>query len=138
MSIPEIPVKVTVKTTIHQSGSKETIELVVFGRYYKKEQASFLQYVEETEEGSIRTIVKMAADEALILRSGAIKMRMPFRLHKKMFGSYEMPFGRFETTATAKSIELGQGFFNILYDFSMQGNPAGTYHLEITFQEEIK
>ncbi|MDQ0200906.1 YwiB family protein [Neobacillus ginsengisoli] len=135
MSIPEIPVKIKVKTTIDQ---QDSFELTVFGRYYKKNNAAFLQYEEVTEEGSVRTIVKTAADEALILRSGAVKMRLPFRLHKKMKGSYEMPFGRFETTTTAKKIEHSDGSIDILYDFALQGSQAGTYHLEITFQEDKK
>lgn len=136
MSTPELSVKIKVKTTIHQHGSKESFELTVFGRYYKKEKASFLQYEEIMEEGTVRTIVKIAEGEALILRSGAVNMRLPFRLHKKMRGSYEMPFGRFETTTSASRIEWTEDSVDILYDFTLQGSPAGTYHLEITFQED--
>ncbi|WHY77493.1 DUF1934 domain-containing protein [Neobacillus sp. WH10] len=135
MANHEIPVKIKVKTTIDE---QETFELTVFGRYYQKEAASFLQYEEVLEEGSVRTIVKVAEDEALILRGGAVKMRLPFRLHKKMRGSYEMPFGTFETLTMAKKIEHSDGLIDILYDFTMQGSPGGTYHLEITFQEEQK
>lgn len=135
MSIPEIPVRIKVKTTIDQ---QDTFELTVFGRYYKKENAAFLQYEEVMEEGSVRTTVKVAAEEALILRNGAVKMRLPFTLHKKMKGSYEMPFGRFETTTTAKRIEHTEGSIDILYDFAMQGSQENTYHLEITFQEDMK
>jgi uncharacterized beta-barrel protein YwiB (DUF1934 family) len=47
-----------------------------------------------------------------------------------------MPFGTFETMTRAKRIERSAGLIDILYDFSMQGSPAGTYHLEITFQED--
>ncbi|MFZ7946499.1 DUF1934 domain-containing protein [Neobacillus sp. 19] len=131
----EIPVKIKVKTTIDE---EETFELMVFGRYYQKDQASFLQYEEAHEEGTVRTIVKVAQDEALILRGGAVKMRLPFQLHKKMRGSYEMPFGTFETLTMAKRIEHSEGLIDILYDFTMQGSPAGTYHLEISFQEDKK
>jgi len=131
----EIPVKIKVKTTIDE---QETFELTVFGRYYQKDQASFLQYEEVLEEGTVRTIVKVAKDEALILRGGAVKMRLPFRLHKKLRGSYEVPFGTFETLTMAKRIKHTDGLIDILYDFTMQGSPTGTYHLEITFQEDQK
>jgi uncharacterized beta-barrel protein YwiB (DUF1934 family) len=57
-------------------------------------------------------------------------------LHKKLRGSYEMPFGTFETMTLAKRIEHSDGLIDILYDFTMQGSHAGTYHLEITFQED--
>nr|WP_246869638.1 DUF1934 domain-containing protein [Priestia megaterium] len=136
MSSTEIPMKINVKTTIHQHGGKEVYELAVFGRYLQKDGASFLKYEEMQEEGNVRTIVKVAGDEALILRGGAVKMRLPFRLHKKLRGSYEMPFGTFETLTLAKRIEHSDGLIDILYDFTMQGSHAGTYHLEITFQED--
>jgi uncharacterized beta-barrel protein YwiB (DUF1934 family) len=135
LSNAEIPVKIIVKTTIDQ---QETFELTVFGRYYKKENASFLRYEEVLEEGIVRTIVKVAAEEALILRGGAVKMRLPFRLHEQLRGSYEMPFGVFETTTLARKIEHTEGHIDILYDFAMPGSGGGTYHLEITFQEEMK
>ncbi|MBS4212552.1 DUF1934 domain-containing protein [Neobacillus rhizophilus] len=135
----EIPVKVNVKTTIDE---QETFELVVFGRYFQKEQASYLQYEEVLEEGNVRTIVKVAADEALILRSGTLKMRLPFQLNRKLRGSYELTFGTFETTTSTRkldySYENGSGQISILYDFAIQESPAGTYHLEISFQEEQK
>jgi uncharacterized beta-barrel protein YwiB (DUF1934 family) len=136
LSTIEIPMKINVKTTIHQQGGKEVHELAVFGRYLEKDGASFLKYEEVQDEGNIRTIVKVAGDEALILRGGAVKMRLPFRLHKKQQGSYEMPFGTFETITLAKRIAHSEGLIDILYDFSMQGSHAGTYHLEITFQED--
>jgi uncharacterized beta-barrel protein YwiB (DUF1934 family) len=129
----EIPMKIKVKTTIDE---QETFELTVFGRYYQKENASYLQYEEVLEEGTVRTIVKMAPDSALILRGGAVKMRLPFQLNVKQRGSYELPFGVFETMTLAKRIVHSEGLIDILYDFSMQGSPGGTYHLEITFQED--
>ncbi|WP_238579074.1 DUF1934 domain-containing protein [Neobacillus niacini] len=137
MSVPEVPVKINVKTTIDL---QETFELMVFGTYLEKGNSAYLRYEEAMEEGSVRTIVKMAANNALILRGGAIKMRLPFELNRKLNGSYEMPFGQFATVTKAKRIdysyENGKGHFGVLYDFSMEGAPISTYQLEIAFQEE--
>ncbi|MGG3469435.1 DUF1934 domain-containing protein [Neobacillus pocheonensis] len=135
MDNTEIPVKIKVKTTIDR---QESFELITFGRYFQKGEASFLKYEEVQEEGTVRTIVKLAGNEALILRGGAVKMRLPFELNRVLRGSYEMPFGVFETMTLAKRIEHTEGRIDILYDFTLQGEPAGTYHLEITFQEERK
>lgn len=135
MDNTEIPVKIKVKTTIDQ---QESMELQVLGRYLEKGAASFLKYEEVQEEGTVRTIVKVSANEALILRGGAVKMRLPFEVNRVLRGSYEMPFGVFETLTLAKRIEHTEGRMEILYDFAMQGEHAGTYHLEITFQEERK
>lgn len=133
--------KINVKTTIDQ---QETFELMVFGTYFEKGNAAYLRYEEAMEEGSVRTIVKMAAKDALILRGGAVKMRLPFELNRKLNGSYEMPFGQFKTVTKAKRLdysyekEKGKGHFDVLYDFSMEGSPTSTYQLEIAFQEEKK
>ncbi len=139
MSVPEIPVKINVKTTIDQ---EETFELMVFGTYFEKGNAAYLRYEEAMEEGTVRTIVKMAENDALILRGGAVKMRLPFELNRKLNGSYEMPFGQFATETMAKRIqysyENGRGSFHVVYDFSMEGAPGNTYQLEIAFQEEKK
>ncbi|MFB3163648.1 DUF1934 domain-containing protein [Neobacillus sp. 179-J 1A1 HS] len=139
MSIPEVPVKINVKTTIDHD---ETFELMVFGTYFEKGNSAYLRYEEAVEEGSVRTIVKMTHNDALILRGGAIKMRLPFELNRKLNGSYEMPFGQFATVTKAKRIdysyENGKGHFGVVYDFSMEGAPTSTYQLEIAFQEEKK
>jgi uncharacterized beta-barrel protein YwiB (DUF1934 family) len=140
----QTPVKILVKTDIRTGGSKETFELTAFGRYYKKNGSRFLQYDEENEAGTVKTIVKMAEGEALILRSGAVKMRLPFRMNKKMRGSYEMPFGTMEMLTLTKGLSQsfddssGTGSFDLLYEMKMQGSQAGTYHLAITFEEEGK
>jgi uncharacterized beta-barrel protein YwiB (DUF1934 family) len=135
----EIPVKIKVKTTIDR---EETFELLVFGRFFRKENAYFLQYDEVMEEGTVKTIVKLTKEEVLILRSGAIKMRLPFQLNRKLNGNYQLPFGVFQTTTLAReldfSYEKNQGHLHIVYDFEMQDEPAGTYQLEISFQEEHK
>lgn len=134
-------VNINVKTTIFQDGQEEIIEGTAQGDFIQKAQSAYLQYDEISDQGSIRTILKIAEDEALILRSGAVKMKLPFKLNQKMSGNYEVPFGKFETTTVAKNIDLcydnNKGKIDLRYDFSMQGAPSvGTYHLEITFQEE--
>jgi uncharacterized beta-barrel protein YwiB (DUF1934 family) len=140
----QTPVKIKVKTDIRSGGSKETFELTAFGRYYKKNGSRFLQYEEENEAGTVKTIVKMADGEGLILRSGAVKMRLPFRMNKKMRGSYEMPFGTMEMLTLTKGLSQsfddgsGTGSFDLLYEMKMQGSQANTYHLVITFEEEGK
>ncbi|XJZ27179.1 DUF1934 domain-containing protein [Bacillota bacterium Lsc_1132] len=144
MSIPEILVKMNVKTTISQQNSSETFDAAAVGRFYHKGETFYLKYEEMTEEGSIRTIVKATKEEALILRNGAVTMRLPFTLDSKKSGYYEVPFGKFATSTFTKKIEhqyqteSGTGYIQLVYDFSVQGTDAGTYELHITFQEEEK
>ncbi|SFB03434.1 DUF1934 domain-containing protein [Bacillus sp. cl95] len=140
-----ISVKIHVKTAIHHEGNEEVYELTTMGRYDKRDEALFLRYEEIAEEGTIKTIVKISKGEALILRSGAVKMRMPFRIGEACIGSYETPYGTLSTLALANKIDHMDmtdtnrgGHVEIKYDLSIQGETAGTYHLQLTFKEEAK
>jgi len=140
----QIPVKVTVTTAIYSGMEKETFELTTFGRYYKKADSSYLQYEETMEEGEVRTTVKITGNEVLILRNGAIGMRLHFLLDKKTPGNYKTPYGVLETSALAKRIDANhneqsqEGHVDLLYDMQIQGSEAGTYHLTIKYKEEGK
>ncbi|MGG0718961.1 DUF1934 domain-containing protein [Robertmurraya massiliosenegalensis] len=134
------PVKINVNTTIWDNGAKETFELTTFGRYYEKSGSAFLQYEEVMEEGTVKSIVKISKDETLILRSGAINMRLVFEANKKHPGRYETPFGTLgittRTTSLAHRLFEQAGTLTISYDLHMQGSLAGKYQLEIKFEEE--
>lgn len=139
----QLPVKIKVKTDIRNGKEKETYELTTFGRYYKKGNTFYLQYEEVMEEqGTIKTIVKMSDADSLILRSGGIKMRLPFLMNKSLRGSYETPYGVLEMVTLTKRLEhfyneeKGYGSFDILYELNMQGSKAGTYHMTIIFEED--
>lgn len=138
----QIPVKIKVKTTIWNDVDKDTFELQTFGQYYEKNDSIFLQYEEVMEEGKIKSIVKVSSTEALILRSGAINMRMVFQTEKKLQGRYETSLGSMPMTTLTKKLDYffeetaKKGIMTILYDLEMQGSLAGTYQLEISFEEE--
>lgn len=140
----QIPVKINVKTVVQQDNEQQAYELTVFGRYQKTESASFLRYEEVLEEGTVTTTVKITAEGALILRSGAVKMRMTFRKNQTMPGSYQSPYGTMQAEAITKQLEhsfhlhTNEGNLNLLYDLNIQGTKAGTYHLKISYKEEGK
>lgn len=140
----QIPVKINVKTVVQQNNEQEAYELMVFGRYQKTESASFLRYDEVLEEGTVTTTVKITDEGALILRSGALKMRMTFQENQTMPGTYQSPYGIMQTEAITKQLEhsfnplTNEGNLNLLYDLNIQGTKAGTYHLKITYKEESK
>ncbi|WP_338471071.1 DUF1934 domain-containing protein [Niallia sp. XMNu-256] len=138
----QLPVKITVNTTIHNEDEKETYELITFGHFYQKTNSAYLRYEEILEEGTIKTLVKISGDEGSLLRTGAIKMRIPFQKNKRMTGNYETPYGILElSTATSRihqsfDEEAKKGEFDLLYRLTMQGSDAGTYQLTIRFEED--
>lgn len=140
----QLPVKITVNTTIRNGQEKETYEFTTFGHYYKKTNAIFLRYEEYMEEGAIKTVVKISGQEGSILRNGAVNMRLPFYKNKSLTGSYESPYGILEMKTSTTRInhefneDVRKGEIDLLYDLKMQGSHAGTYHLSIHFEEDAK
>ncbi len=140
----QIQVKITVKTAIHDGKRKETFELITFGKYYKKENARYLQYDEVLEENMppVKTTIKISAEDGLIMRSGAVKMRLPFKMNKRLRGQYTTPYGELDITTLTKRLHhqydehTKAGSIEVLYDLSMQGTYTGTYHLEVNFNQE--
>ena len=138
----QLPVKITVNTTIQNGTEKETYELITFGYYVKKAKSVFLRYEEFLEEGTINTIVKVSGQEGSILRSGAVKMRIPFQQNKSLTGRYETPYGVMELDTVTSRVhhsfdeDLKKGEFDFLYRLNMQGSYAGTYHTTISFEED--
>ncbi len=136
------PVKIHLKTTITVGEESDAFELVSFGRYYEKGDAFFLKYDEVQEEGTIHTIVKVTDTQALILRSGAVKMRMVFNEEEEMNGSYESELGTLLLTTKTKklshtkNLSRTEGDFNLSYELIMQGSPVGDYEMSINFKEE--
>ncbi|OCA82356.1 hypothetical protein A8F94_20855 [Bacillus sp. FJAT-27225] len=136
------PVIVTVSTAISQDGNKDELVTGGNGFFYKKGNEAYLQYEELSPEGSIRSILKMESGKALLLRSGAVKMRMPFRLGEETRGSYETQYGTLPVSAVTDRLaqairENGRGgVFRLKYDLMIAGAPAGTYSLAIMFEEE--
>ena len=138
----QMPVKIKVKTDIRDGQGKDTFELTAFGQYYIKANAHFLQYDEAMDEGIAKTVIKISEKEGLILRSGAVKMRLPFLMNKKLKGSYHTPYGVLELDTMTKRLDhqfdeqKRTGTIDLLYELKMQGAATGTYHLFISFKEE--
>lgn len=138
----EVPVKVRVRTTISQGTERETLELVTFGRFFRKGVAYYLLYEEIMDVGKIKTSVKFSDEGAVILRSGAVNMRLAFQRNRRLKGHYESPYGTMDTMTDTKSltherINEKEGSLHLVYDFMLQEDIAGTYEMEISYKEEV-
>ena len=143
-SAQQVPVKLHVTTHKYKGKNKESIEWIGFGQYLEKDTSKYIKYEEIIEEGTIKTIIKVTEKEGLILRSGAVKIRLNFLINKQKIGSYDSPFGVFQLITDTKrlALEIEQhtttGSLDILYDLKMQGSNNGTYHMTISFKEETE
>ncbi|NMD70023.1 DUF1934 domain-containing protein [Bacillus sp. DNRA2] len=144
----QIPVKFYIKTVVYHPESKEpeNFELILFGHYQHTANATYLRYQEVMDVGTVNTTIKLSHndDEMVILRNGAMKMRMVFRPNKQVSGAYHTENGYMEIVTEAKSFayqhndQTNEGTINLTYDLSMQEILAGTYNLEIKYKEERK
>lgn len=140
----QIPVTIQIKTVIQQGDDTETYRLTAFGQYQQTATAAYLRYEEvmDGDVGNVKTTIKVSETETLILRNGAVKMRMVLRPGIEVSGTYHSPHGIMETVITAQEIDhsfngqTNEGIINLTYDLNVQGTLAGTYHLEIKFKEE--
>ena len=86
--------------------------------------------------------MKIKDGEVLILRSGAVGMRLHFKEGKTTPGTFQSLYGLLQTEAETKRVDIlmdeqiRQGRLGIVYDFKIQGSSAGTYYMNIDYKEE--
>lgn len=124
----------------HPGQKKETHEIQVVGRYMEKNGSFYLQYEEEQDGQKIQTIIKLGNEEALIMRSGAIKMRLPLSVEGEKFGEYQNGPMTFKLQVKTAHLNFSQkagdnGKFSAKYQLYAEGSILGMYELSITYSE---
>ncbi|MFC7685859.1 DUF1934 domain-containing protein [Ureibacillus sp. GCM10028918] len=143
MNNAETKVKIKLNSTILPiDGDKENYEMWLDGSLVKKSGKTYLRYVEQLEEKEIRTTVKMGSEQALILRGGGVKMRLPFNTIQEEIGEYDSQFGSLPIVTKTRHLsydykegQILSGKFNVQYDLILSGQAVGKYTLEIHYSE---
>lgn len=138
----EVGIDVKIKlisTIVSAEGERETVEMWLEGSKIEKAGVSYLRYDEVQEEATIRTTVKLTNDNALIMRSGPISMRLPLNIEQVERGHYENMHGSFpievKTHALKHEAEAMGGQFDATYDLIIGGQAVGNYTLQISYSE---
>lgn len=135
----EKSVTINLTTTIRQPDMDEQVmKLQSHGVLREKNNRHYLQYNEQQDDLEIRTIVKFNEEEAVIMRSGGLQMRLPFLLHKEQTGNLTNAQGSFMLTTTAHELSVSGTHFKVRYDLSLGADYAGEYEMEIQFMEATK
>ncbi len=146
MSEVEKNVKIKLNSTILPTdGESETYEMWLNGTYIEKSGKTYLRYEEVLNENKIRTTVKMANENALILRSGGVKMRLPFNTLQNQNGHYDTQYGTLPIVTDTHRLNhehnnqnVINGKFHVQYDLIISGQSVGKYTLEIQYSEGQK
>ena len=100
-----------------------------------------MKYEEQQNGKVVRTTVKLDAEDALILRSGAVTMRLPFVTNDKRAGAYGSEPASFNLIVETDRLESvikedgTGGHFHVVYHLHAEGSLLGTYELTITYTE---
>ncbi|MGE7842381.1 DUF1934 domain-containing protein [Lysinibacillus sp. NPDC093712] len=120
-------------------GESETLEMWLNGQLINKADSLYLKYEEMQDEKTIRTTMKLDKERALIMRAGAVKMRLPLNIFEQQIGQYESEFGSMPLVTQTKNMLFTRhemrGDFHVQYDLLMGGQNVGNYTLDITFTE---
>lgn len=133
-------VKIKLISTIQPvDGESESYEMWLTGRLLEKAGSMYLKYEEVQEDKTIRTTMKLGHERALIMRAGAVNMRLPLNIIEQQTGHYESEFGSMplviDTKKMAFTKQVISGDFHVQYDLLMGGQSVGNYTLDITFTE---
>lgn len=136
------PVEIRLHSSIQHPGQeKEIHEIQATGRVIEKANSLYLQYAEEQNGNEIKTLVKMGKDEALIMRSGAVTMRLPFEIDRERPGEYGSGPANMKLIVKTNELEFKEesdqasGRFGVNYELHAQGSRLGTYEITITYSE---
>ena len=136
------PVRIRLHSSIQHPGQdKETHDLQATGRVIEKSNTLYLQYAEEQDGNEIKTLVKMGKEEALIMRSGAVTMRLPFAIGGERPGDYGSGPANMKLLVKTNQLEFmaksdrANGRFNVNYELHAEGSLLGTYEITITYSE---
>lgn len=131
-------VKIKLTTTIkHSEEESETFELWVEGFLQEKKDQQYLSYVEVQDSGEVRTVVRMGEKEGLVLRGGAINMRLPFAVRELRMGSYDGGFGSLPISVKTQSMQFKPeaGKYTVNYELFTNDQSIGEYKLQFTYTE---
>jgi uncharacterized beta-barrel protein YwiB (DUF1934 family) len=136
-------VKIRLHSSIRHPGQdEEKHELTATGLLIEKAGKSYLKYEEEQQSGKpIQTIVKLDSTDALIMRRGAVNMRLPFIKAGERPGTYGNGPATFDLVVKTGKLDFTKqednsgGRFNVNYDLHAEGSLLGTYELTITYTE---
>lgn len=120
-------------------GDEESYEMWLHGSLVERAGTPYLKYEEVQENQTIQTTIKMTSERALIMRSGAIKMRLPLNIEQQEAGHYHNVFGVIPIETKTHDLQFthleNKGHFIAKYDLIINGASVGKYKLDIEFQE---
>ena len=138
------PIQIHVLSEIRKENEHdiETIEVHTTGEQFQKGNTTYLRYDEEHELGFVKTTVKIAPKEVMIMRSGAVTMKQRFIKGQKTMTDYATPFGKLQLEIKTNSLTIDKAELEdklvIIYDLQIDENEKHVHKLMMTYKEDKK
>lgn len=127
---------VTLRSTIiHEGQEAESHELESAGEIIVKAGKTFLRFEEKQNGQQIRTIVKLDKEDAFVMRSGAVQMRLPFTPGEMRPGTYGNGPALFNLLVKTGKLEVTNERFTVHYELHAEGALLGKHELTIHYTE---
>ena len=132
-------VDVRLQSTIRHAGqAADKHELSAAGTLIEKAGKTYLQFTEDLNGQQVRTTVKLEEGDALIMRNGAVQMRLPFSIGEMRPGTYGSGPATFDLLVKTSRLEVGADKFTAHYELHGEGGLLGKHELTITYTEGQK
>ncbi len=127
-------------------GETDTMEMMVSGTYYEKNNKQYITYKESqmTNLNNTTTTVKWDGKKVTIIRFGDTQSNMIFELNRKHVTYYDTPNGCFTVSTMAKEIKVdlvqGEGEIHVVYALELDNMSIGVNSFQMTIgdKEDIK
>ncbi|WP_052461897.1 DUF1934 domain-containing protein [Sporosarcina koreensis] len=137
---PIVPVTINLKSEIRHPGQDtDFMELELAGTITEKGGRRYLRYEEKQNAETVRTTIKLDPEDAVIMRTGAIRMRLPFAPGGTRPGTYANGPLALDLHVVTNELLLTEdhdrGEFRVSYDMHAEDGLLGHYELTITYAE---
>ena len=102
-------VKISIETKqFDEAGNMDTIEVVSYGKLFRKNGKIYLTYNEKVENAEISNTVKISEKdgEVMIKKTGAVNSTMKLVYNQKHTDRYNLPMGAFLIDTYVRSMEI--------------------------------
>ncbi|MDN4606047.1 DUF1934 domain-containing protein [Sporosarcina highlanderae] len=122
----------------HDGQTTDNHELTASGVLIEKAGKTYLQFEEKLNGQQVRTTVKLDEPDALIMRTGAVQMRLPFTACEIRPGTYGAGPATFDLLVKTTKLEVTENRFTAHYELHTEDALLGIHEMTIYYTEGNK
>lgn len=131
-----VSIKVTGTQTI--DGDKDSITTIADGKYYYKNEKHYFMYEEDTDNGILKTLIKVSDESMEVKKSGSIKIHLFFKTGHDINCTYETHYGSIPVTIYTKRLDMyiEQERMKIIVEYELKNHDQVMMYSELIVEAE--